>query len=350
VHRARDELEHEEWLDVLESAGESLDLDSETRSQAREVFLSAVPDAQRSKHAAVAAALYVAGILALVGMVAGGIAYLSGSADREVAIAGDDEGTQTDVGSDESASEEESAAVAEEISASESGIDGALAAALEAVEDYESSEVEERADAGGTSNTDESSEEQSGGRAAEASPSAAGAAASASEGGREAEEPAEEGTECPEGMALVETDSGNYCLDRYEYPGPGQKPRTNVTWFDAQSKCESNGKRLCTLAEFRRACGTKYPWGDSWDASKCNTADADGFPRSLAASGEFKECRSWLGVYDMVGNAHEWVKEKKIAGGGFDSGSKYAQCGNVSTKSPGSAAKTVGFRCCAAPE
>ena len=63
MHRARDELEHEEWLDVLESVGETLDLNAETRSQAKEIFLSAVPDTRRSKRAAAAAALYVAGIL-----------------------------------------------------------------------------------------------------------------------------------------------------------------------------------------------------------------------------------------------------------------------------------------------
>lgn len=299
------------------------------------------------------AALYIVGILALIGMVAGGIVYLSGSVGREVAITGEgDRAESADAGSP-SESGDESAALAEGVSAGSSGVDEALAAALDAAEAEAPSEEEGGDDSEtteGESGSEESGAEEAGGREAETGSSAAGAAASASEGGGAKEEAAEEGTECPDRMALVEVDSGNYCIDRYEYPGPGQKPQTNVTWFQAQSKCKSQGKRLCTLTEFRRACGAKYPWGDSWDASKCNTADDAGFPRSLTASGEFKECRSWPGVYDMVGNAHEWVKEQKIAGGGFDSGKKYAQCGNVSTKSPGSAAKTVGFRCCADPK
>ena len=51
----------------------------------------------------------------------------------------------------------------------------------------------------------------------------------------------------------------------------------------------------------------------------------------------------------MVGNVHEWVLEKKIAGGGFDSGEDVASCRYASSKGASSKAGYVGFRCCADP-
>lgn len=158
------------------------------------------------------------------------------------------------------------------------------------------------------------------------------------------------GTNCPEGMGLVKSDSGNYCIDKFEYPGRGRTPRTNVTWFGAQKKCRQQGKRLCKMNEWRRACGSKYPWGSKWDPDRCNTQDADGFARSLAAAGKFRRCRSWSGAYDMVGNAAEWVKEQKIVGGGFGSGPDVATCRYSSKKSPGTGSPNVGFRCCDTPK
>jgi formylglycine-generating enzyme required for sulfatase activity len=52
----------------------------------------------------------------------------------------------------------------------------------------------------------------------------------------------------------------------------------------------------------------------------------------------------------MVGNAHEWVKEQKIVGGGFDSGPDVATCRYSSPKAPGSSSGNIGFRCCARPD
>jgi hypothetical protein len=173
--------------------------------------------------------------------------------------------------------------------------------------------------------------------------------AGAAAGGSGGEKPAHR-TDCPSGMALVKAGSGNYCIDRYEYPGKGQMPRVNVTWFGAQKLCEEREARLCTLNEFQRACGRKYPWGNDWDPDRCNTADADGFARQLQPTGSRQRCRSWPGTYDMVGNVAEWVEEQRIVGGGFDSGPQVATCRYVSKKAPGRGAPNVGFRCCAAPD
>lgn len=158
------------------------------------------------------------------------------------------------------------------------------------------------------------------------------------------------GTKCKPGMLLVKSKKGNYCIDAYEYPARGAKPKTNVSWFKAKQLCNAKGKRLCELSEWRRACGSKYPYGRKWDPDKCNTVDEDEFERSLSAAGSFSGCRSWTGARDMTGNAHEWVAEQRIAGGGFDSGQDVASCRYSSPKAPGSGSSNIGFRCCANPE
>ena len=64
MYSARDERDNAEWLADLEAAADRLELGTEPRSCARDVFLSAVPPQDRSKPAAVAAALYVGALVA----------------------------------------------------------------------------------------------------------------------------------------------------------------------------------------------------------------------------------------------------------------------------------------------
>jgi transcription initiation factor TFIIIB Brf1 subunit/transcription initiation factor TFIIB len=64
VYRARDQVENEEWLAELESAAESLDLDPAVTERATDLFLSTVPDEERSKRAALAASLYAGALIA----------------------------------------------------------------------------------------------------------------------------------------------------------------------------------------------------------------------------------------------------------------------------------------------
>ncbi len=64
MYRASDLTEHEAWLDELEAAADRLELDEAARSRAADLFLSTVPDADRSKRAAVAASLYAGALLA----------------------------------------------------------------------------------------------------------------------------------------------------------------------------------------------------------------------------------------------------------------------------------------------
>jgi transcription initiation factor TFIIIB Brf1 subunit/transcription initiation factor TFIIB len=64
VYRASDELAHEEWLARLDRAADRLALESEARSRAADLFLSTMPEPDRSKPAAMATALYVGSLVA----------------------------------------------------------------------------------------------------------------------------------------------------------------------------------------------------------------------------------------------------------------------------------------------
>lgn len=64
VYRARDELDNAEWLAELEAAADRLGFGSEARSRARGIFLSTVPEQDRSKRATLAASLYVGALVA----------------------------------------------------------------------------------------------------------------------------------------------------------------------------------------------------------------------------------------------------------------------------------------------
>lgn len=62
VYRASDEVEHEQWLARLNEAADRLELEAPARSRASDLFLSTLPEADRSKRAAMATALYVAAL------------------------------------------------------------------------------------------------------------------------------------------------------------------------------------------------------------------------------------------------------------------------------------------------
>jgi transcription initiation factor TFIIIB Brf1 subunit/transcription initiation factor TFIIB len=64
VYRATDQVENEEWLAAIDDAAERLDLGSDAKSRAVDLFLSTVPDSERSKRATVAASLYAGALIA----------------------------------------------------------------------------------------------------------------------------------------------------------------------------------------------------------------------------------------------------------------------------------------------
>lgn len=64
MYLASDQFEHAGWLDDLEAAADTLDLSGETRSHAGDLFLSNVPDNDRSKPAMLGACLYAGALVA----------------------------------------------------------------------------------------------------------------------------------------------------------------------------------------------------------------------------------------------------------------------------------------------
>jgi transcription initiation factor TFIIIB Brf1 subunit/transcription initiation factor TFIIB len=62
VYRASDAVDNEEWVAAIEEAGERLSLDTDARSRAVDLFLSNLPDSERSKRAVLAASVYVAAL------------------------------------------------------------------------------------------------------------------------------------------------------------------------------------------------------------------------------------------------------------------------------------------------
>ena len=145
-----------------------------------------------------------------------------------------------------------------------------------------------------------------------------------------------------------------YCIDRYEFPGPGKLPRTGVSWFQAKALCEARGRRLCTAVEWERACkgprSYRYPYGNTFKANKCATEDSNEEPRAVVKGGAFKGCRSGYGAFDLSGNVAEWTAEKVLKGGSSKKPDYAVRCAHRAKKSPGSSDPFVGFRCCADAE
>lgn len=74
MHSARDRIEYEPWLEELEAVADRLDLSTEARSTAVDLFLTDVPDDDRSKRAVLAASVYAGSLVAGEGRTQGAVA------------------------------------------------------------------------------------------------------------------------------------------------------------------------------------------------------------------------------------------------------------------------------------
>jgi formylglycine-generating enzyme required for sulfatase activity len=153
-----------------------------------------------------------------------------------------------------------------------------------------------------------------------------------------------------------------YFVDKLPYPNePGAIATTNVTREEAERLCAKAEKRLCSEAEWERAC--KGPQqeayvGGAFSPATCGigvAADRAALqPRGASAS-----CVSAFGVADMHGGAFEWTSstwkrsgfgEQAVVRGGnaaLPQGELVARCANGAPRSPHVKSPTVGFRCCA---
>jgi formylglycine-generating enzyme required for sulfatase activity len=96
--------------------------------------------------------------------------------------------------------------------------------------------------------------------------------------------------------------------------GKEDHPVVSVTSYDALAYCrwlaEITGKpyRLPSEAEWEKAArgtdGRIYPWGNDWDAKRCNTSE--GGKRDTTPVGSYPQGASPYGLSDMAGNVSEW--------------------------------------------
>jgi sulfatase modifying factor 1 len=159
----------------------------------------------------------------------------------------------------------------------------------------------------------------------------------------------------------------------------GVFPQGYVSALQARDACAASGKRLCTLREWRKACrgpdGRTFGYGGRREPGRCNDngrnpvlalfgrgrwtwatmnyPELNRLPRTLDRTGSHAGCTNGYGVFDMVGNLHEWVAD---ASGTFSGG--YYQdvaspghgegCGYVTTAHEARYHDySTGFRCCA---
>lgn len=173
-------------------------------------------------------------------------------------------------------------------------------------------------------------------------------------------------TTCPERMVPVP--GGRACIDRHEariergraVPAIDAPAATDLTWFDAERACREADLRLCSVDEFERACAgadraRAYPYGPEHIPRRCNIAEVgdDLSARAVAASGAFPECRTPEGVFDLSGNALEWLADEGRGGGlrALRGGSAFqpaggARCVRIEAGWLVPEEQAGGFRCC----
>jgi sulfatase modifying factor 1 len=211
---------------------------------------------------------------------------------------------------------------------------------------------------------------------------------------------------CPDGMALI---AGRFCVDRWEaslveithhgdrsfspYETPtghsvravtaaGLVPQGYVSRDQADRACRASGKRLCTEDEWAQACKGEpahaFPYGDARVKGVCNDSGISPLhvfypeapetygpgpmndprlnqqPNTLAKAGTFSRCTNGFGVFDMVGNLHEWVmSERPTFRGGYylDTHRNGEGCAYRTTAHMASYHDySTGFRCCSEAE
>lgn len=136
----------------------------------------------------------------------------------------------------------------------------------------------------------------------------------------------------------------------------GTLPSRYITYLQASAVCQLSGKRLCTEKEYIIACtgnnpNYKYPYGPSYVQSRCNVY---GFLKKPTNCGEYAQCVSTCGTYDMSGNVEEWVESdisdnKAFAMGGYAGclpNDSCSMCTAKIEKNITASNEYLGFRCC----
>ena len=162
---------------------------------------------------------------------------------------------------------------------------------------------------------------------------------------------------------------------------PGGKedhPVVYVSWHDAIAYCkwlaETTRKpyRLPSEAEWEKGARGMdrriYPWGNRWDAKRCNTREIG--RRDTTPVGAYPDGASPYGLLDMAGNVWEWCSSlyqaypydpsdgredlgakgrRVLRGGSWFSRQNLARCAFRDRDGPGGRGDSVGFRVAASP-
>ena len=91
-------------------------------------------------------------------------------------------------------------------------------------------------------------------------------------------------------------------------------PVVNVTWDDAIAYATWANAALPTEAQWEKAArgkdGRAYPWGNDWDAAKCQCSKKEfGDAKQTAPVGAFPAGSSPYGCQDMAGNVWQWCAD-----------------------------------------
>ena len=153
-------------------------------------------------------------------------------------------------------------------------------------------------------------------------------------------------------------------------------PMVNASWQDAADYAKWAGVSLPTEAQWEKAArgtdGRWFPWGNSWDASKCANSVGKRL-ESTQSVGSYPAGASPYGAMDMAGNVWEWCADwgdpnyykstptrnpkgpasgslRMSRGGSWQDGSThYEQCAYRQCYPPAGHNTCRGFRCARTP-
>jgi len=132
-------------------------------------------------------------------------------------------------------------------------------------------------------------------------------------------------------------------------------PVVGVSFYEASAYAKWAGKRLPNELEWEKAARgeyyQKYPWGNKFDSSKCNTKES-GIERSTPVD-NYPAGVSPYQCYDMAGNVYEWIDGLYVGrtetyilrGGSWSHDELHARCGSRFSGHPSHRIPYIGMRC-----
>jgi len=152
-----------------------------------------------------------------------------------------------------------------------------------------------------------------------------------------------------------------HAKSRNPYSDADRQPVVLVSWHEARLYCRWRGRgcRLPSEQEWEKAASWDaaaqrkrvYPWGDDFDASRCNTRES-GLEKTSPV-GAYPGGRSSYGCEDVAGNVWEWTESpweegseaRVLRGGAWNLSHDYAACACRNDSYPQLRSVRIGFRC-----